>query len=126
MRTSGRGSFCAYTFPFGHSGHASPGFRLGCGTATWVAPTYADAGVRPCPLVFFSAEAAGSAEASLPASPTAVRVFLRAAFGYQQFHYNSVCSVVLILLQSGSGARHRSEERLISFLAAFFLAYVLR
>src|ERR1017187_9642360 len=34
MRTSGRGSFCAYTFPLGHSGHASPCFRLGCGTTT--------------------------------------------------------------------------------------------
>jgi len=38
MRTSGRGSFCAYTFPLGHSGHAAPGCRLGCGTGTFVAP----------------------------------------------------------------------------------------
>ena len=49
------GSFCRYTFPFWHSGQASPGFSVGWVTSTFCAPRNASAAWRPCPGRAFSA-----------------------------------------------------------------------
>src|SRR5450755_3065393 len=47
--TSVRGSFCGYTLPFSQPGQASPVCSVECGTATFRAPVYAVAPLRPWP-----------------------------------------------------------------------------
>ena len=45
--TSFAGSFCGYSFPDSHPGQASPPWRVGCATVTWLAPVYAAAAFLP-------------------------------------------------------------------------------